>query len=205
MSTWTSKTGRRFLAGALCTALAATAVAGEAPAPRKVSVDGRAITVTGPAGYCVDLSSSRDRADGAFVVLGRCAALGGGAAEASAVLTASVAPGPASPVLQDSGAAPLAAFFQTEAGRAALSRSGNSRTVRIEEMRASGDVLYLHIADSANGTAADLGHDYWRAVLPLRGRLVTLSALSPDARPVPAGQQKATLETFVAGMQAANR
>ncbi|AMY71918.1 hypothetical protein AKL17_4708 [Frigidibacter mobilis] len=84
-----------------CTALlvlagpvAAQAVSGGAPL--RVTVDGRAIVVTGPPGYCVDRGASREGPEGAFVLLGSCAALGGGRAvpkDVPAVLIATIASG----------------------------------------------------------------------------------------------------------------
>ena len=45
----------------------------------------------------------------------------------------------------------------------------------------------------------------WRAVLPLRGRLVTLSAAGPADTPLPTAQGRALIEAFAARMRSANR
>ncbi|MBC7141608.1 MAG: hypothetical protein H5U18_05565, partial [Rhodobacteraceae bacterium] len=71
MSTWISKAGR--IASA-CLALGAC-VPGAPLAPggtatRAMAVSGGAVVVTGPQGYCIDRSASRDRPDGAFVLFG---------------------------------------------------------------------------------------------------------------------------------------
>jgi len=220
MSIWTSdrrsrspgavlKSAALLLAALLAMAMAAPAVA-QGPsggAPLRVTVDGRAIVVAGPSGYCVDRSASREGTEGAFVLLGSCAALGGGRAApkaAPAVLIATVAPGASGEGLGPEGFAGLATFFTSEPGRAALSRAGTAESVQVLEVLSVGDVLYLRIEDRAAAEGQALAPEYWRAVLSLRGRMVTLSALSEAGRPLPAGGARAVLEAFVARMQAAN-
>jgi len=193
-----------LLAALLALAAPASAQSG---APLRVTVDGRAIVVTGPPGYCVDRSASREGPEGAFVLLGSCAALGGGRAaprDTPAVLVATIAPGASGEGLDPEAFGDLASFFTSEAGRAALSRSGTASSVQVLEVLSVGDVLFLRIADKDAAEGQALDTEYWRAILSLRGRMVTLSVLSEAGRPLPAGGGRAVLDAFVARMQAAN-
>ncbi|WP_126974962.1 cation transport ATPase [Frigidibacter oleivorans] len=192
---------------ALALAAAAPAAAQQGSAPLRVTVDGRAVVVTGPSGYCVDRAGSAEGPAGAFVLLGSCAALGGGRARPEgtpAVLTASVTPGGSGAGLDATQFPALARHFASEAGRAALSRSGDADSVTLAEALSVGDVLYLRLVDRSAGGAQRVEPEYWRAILVLRGRMVTLSVLSHADRPLPPGAARPLLEAFVARMRAAN-
>lgn len=209
MSTWISKAGR--IASA-CLALGAC-VPGAPLAPggtatRAMAVSGGAVVVTGPKGYCIDRSASRDRPDGAFVLFGTCAALSGSAAAGQparpALLTAAVLPAARDSAALAGSFPVLAAFFRSVPGRAALSRSGKAETVEIVEVASRGDVLYLHLKDRSAVSGPAVEADYWRAVLGLHGRMVTLSALSLRDRPLSSAEMRQVLVALVAKMQAAN-
>ncbi|MCU9848293.1 hypothetical protein OEZ60_09760 [Defluviimonas sp. WL0024] len=207
MSTWTSKT-RAAVALAAGLGLAACAASGFGGASRAIIVAGGEVTVTGPSGYCIDRSVSRDGAEGAFVLLGSCAAISGSRTAAQpvrpAVLTASVLPGaPLSAPMAESFEG-LAAFFRSAPGRAALSRSGKAETVTVEEVAAAGDVLYLRLSDASASDGRAVEPEYWRAILALKGRIVTLSALGLQDRPLTAAEKRRALEGFVAQMKAVN-
>ncbi|MCB2109438.1 MAG: hypothetical protein H6895_04070 [Defluviimonas sp.] len=206
MSTWTSKPARR-----LCRALAlALAVAGPAvaedSAPRAVSVSQGGLVVTGPSGYCVDMHASRDGTAGAFVLFGTCAALSGksgfGRPSRPGVLTASVIDG--APAEGIASLLPeMAAFFATPAGKRALSRSGNPETVELRGSYIEGTTLYLDIVDRA-ASAQRVAPGYWRAVLALNGRTVSLSVMSLADDPLGESEKRRLLQSFVARMKSAN-
>lgn len=173
---------------------------------RALAVAGGAVTIAGPQGYCIDRSASRDGASGAFVLMGSCASLTGsraaGLPQRPAILTASAsAPGAGSTGF--AAALPgLAQFFQSRAGRAALSRTGRAETVTVERVTAAGNVLYIRLSDSAEGHGVEAA--YWRAVMAVADRIVTLSVLSPTQGPLGSAEQRAVLDRFVARMRAAN-
>ncbi|WP_343080625.1 cation transport ATPase [Ostreiculturibacter nitratireducens] len=204
MSTWISKAAFALLAPAI---LSACVAGGTGSAPTQVAVLGSSVTVAGPRGYCVDSTASRDGAESAFVLLGSCASLAGTpfapAPKAPAILTASVLAEGAELVAET---APLAAFFRSASGRAALSRSGNAETVEVLETFEADGVMFLRVRDiSESGTQGQpVEPEYWRAVLALNGRLVTLSALGHQARPLSAGDKRAAIDAFLARMLAAN-
>lgn len=178
------------------------------PATRAMTVAGGSVTVAGPQGYCIDRGASRDSASGAFVLLGSCASLTGSRAAGQpsrpAILTASA--GPTSGAGSDVAAAlpGLAQFFQSTAGRAALSRTGQAATVRVERVSAAGGVLYIRLSDSAGAGEQGVEAGYWRALMAAGGRIVTLSVLSPRQAPLSSADQRALLDRFVARMRASN-
>lgn len=174
-------------------------------APATVSVARGAVTVTGPAGYCVDRRLTRDGPDEAFVVLGSCAALSrGGRAPAGtpAVLTATVSPPSGAELPPPSD---LEAFLLSDEGRAALSRVGDAGTVEIVETERDDDVLYLYLRDSAAGSEQPgAAPAYWRALFGVEGRLVSATVLAFADRPLSVDQGFAKLAEFVARLRAAN-
>lgn len=204
MSTWIN---RGPGAVALALALAACVATGTS-GTRAVAVSGGAVTVTGPQGYCIDRGATREGASGAFVLFGTCAALTGSASAGqpaqAAVLTASVGQ-PAAEGADLSATLPaMASFFPSVPGRAALSRSGDAGTVRVHEVTRAGDVLYIRLSDSAVAADQSVQPGYWRALMPVRGRIVTLAVLSPARAPLTFADQRAILDRFVARMRGAN-
>lgn len=206
MSTWTSRGAPLFLALTLAACVEGMAPAGSAP--RAIAVAGGAVTVTGPSGYCVDRTASRDGGEGAFVLFGTCAAISGsvsaGQPAKPAVLTASVAPEPADEAAFAGSFPAMARFFGSDAGRAALSRTGKAATVRMGAVSSREGVLYLNVTDSSAQPGKAVAPDYWRAILALRGHLVTLSVMSLADRPLTSADKRRILDAFVARMRAAN-
>jgi hypothetical protein len=136
------------------------------------AVLGGAVRVAGPRGYCTDPEATREQADTAVVLMGRCP---GALAVAPALLTMSVGPTASSGVLAAGGPA-LTAYFTSPEGRATLSRTGRAADVSVIEALGVGNAYLLHLHDRAVG-------EYWRAVIGLSGRLVTISA--NGARDIP--------------------
>lgn len=206
MSTWTSRAAALLLALAPSACVEGLAPAGSAP--RAITVAGGAVAVTGPAGYCVDRRASREGDGGAFVLFGTCAALSGTLAAGQpanpAVLTASVAPGAADEAAFVASFPAMARFFGSDAGRAALSRAGKAATVRVGAASSRDGVLYLSVTDTAAERGKAVQPDYWRAILLLRGHLVTLSVMSLADRPLTSAEKRQTLDAFVLRMRAAN-
>lgn len=206
MSTWTSRAAALAFALALSACVAGTAPTGSAP--RAVAVSGGAVTVTGPAGYCIDRAASRNGPEGSFVLFGTCAALSGSSAAGQpakpAVLTASVVQGAADEPTFVASFPAMARFFGSSAGRAALSRSGKAATVTVGTVSSRDGVLFLSLADSAAGPGQSVAPDYWRAIFALRGHLVTLSVMSLADRPIDSAEKRRILDDFVARMKQAN-
>ncbi len=209
MSTWTSETGAGrgvwlpavlvlFLAGCFEAAPLSRFSAREAvPGPTSLPVLG-GVTVAGPDGYCVDTSSTVEGASEAFVLLIRCRA----GERRRPVLTATVT---ALPAASASGAENLSALLEAvtgEAGRGHLSRSGRAEDVRIDAATVEAGAIWLRIHD--RGSPEAFAPDYWRAILPVAERVVTLSVLDARAAPASPDEGRAILRGFTERMQAAN-
>lgn len=208
MCTWISRTA----VGAALLALAACApglgVGVTRAAPESISVAGQSVVVAGPPGYCIDRTASGDRGSGAFVLLGSCAALAGDASKPHpadpGVLTVSVTADRVTAAEVEPLLAGLRDFFLTEEGRAALSRDGRPETVEILEARIEDGALLVHSRDTAS-RARGMAEESWRALLGIRGRLVTLSVNAPSARPLSPDAGYDTLAAFTLRVRAENR
>lgn len=205
MSTWTNRVRRAGLA-----ALAAGLLPGcmadlglpfpmAAPAPT-VETDppvlAGAVAVAAPAGWCPDPRSGLAGDTGDFLLLGPCRG-----AAAPVILTVSVL---GAAEAGDVTPERMEGFFRSEVGRAALSRSGDPASVTILQTGSAGDGYFLHVRDTAKMPGARVAPEVWRAVLPLSGRLVALTALSPAEPRVPPATLRAVLDAFVARMRDAN-
>lgn len=207
MSIWTNNRRRRFptlLAALALAGCVAPELAGRA-APGSVAVLDRSVMVAGPRGYCIDSAASRNTATTAFVLLGSCASLSGSSRvtgpASSAILTASVIESSADITEQTDR---LATFFRSGAGRAALSRSGEAASVEVRESFGKDGVFFIRVSDVAADDGTPVEPEYWRAILSVNGRLVTLTVLGHRARPQPPETKRALLEAFIARMLAAN-
>jgi hypothetical protein len=221
MSTWIFERGRasgRLVAGLAAVSLAACgmgtgpeATAGRAgisfvrAAPHQLRVAQGSVVISGPDGFCIDRSASRDDDEGAFVLLASCAALEGspGAPRAPApvLLTASVAPRPGSGGRPEDRAALLSRYFSSDEGRAALARDGRAEHVAVDRMFARDGLFLIHARDRSAGLGPGLHDDYWRAIFEVNGRLVTASAVGIDKAPIGNDVVLSTLRQFADRIQ----
>jgi len=207
MSIWTSRTG---LAAALATMLALLSGCFEtesmarvtpratSPGPGSVGVLEGAVTVAGPEGYCVDPSATRETESHAFVLMRRCRAGRGGAPVLSVTVTDVRVP-QGDVVQQLDG---LATFLATDAGRGQLSRRGRAADVEMSRIEQRDGTLWMRLSDSGNPEGFEPG--YWRVVMPLAGRLVTLSAMSLQSVPVPPDDAATAMTHLIATLRARN-
>ncbi|MCB1395272.1 MAG: hypothetical protein H6898_05855 [Rhodobacter sp.] len=166
--------------------------------PAQITVLNRSVTVAGPAGYCIDAEATRESSIEAFALLVRCR----GTLRPAPVLSATVTGVPA-PDSGDPGALRrLTEFLPTPAGRAQLSRSGDPADVTVREVTLSDNAIWLLVTDTGNPASFD--QTYWRAVLPIAGRIVTLSVLAAQEHPMEAGSGLTILRGFVRRMRAVN-
>lgn len=181
MSTWTSR--------ALIVLLLSGCVT-PTGTPKTAPVLGGAVQVGVPAGYCIDRAAGREDGDTAVVVMGKCAQ---GSTALPAVLTTAIGPAASAGVLAGGGQA-LATYFTSDAGRAALSRSGRANAVTVLQAKSLGTAFVMRIRDRNVG-------EYWRAVEPVAGRLVTITVDAPGAD---AASGEALLTQSLAAMRRAN-
>ena len=138
--------------------------------------------------------SARASEDTAVVLIGRCNAAG---QVAAALVTVTVGRTASAGVMLAEPEA-LRAFMSSPAGRRALSRSGQAADVAVLESGVlGGDRLMLHLNDREEG-------EYWRAILGIKGRLVTISASGAEGVPLTPAQARRLVDQTVAAMRAAN-
>lgn len=170
--------------------------AGTANSIRSIAILDGAVTAAAPAGYCISPGTGMRGDDSAVILMGRCS--GGPAEKATpALITLSVGPAGSAGVMAGGGEA-LAAYFQSEAGLAALSREGRAEDVRVLSAAGTDTTFVLHVADNASG-------EYWRAFRGLRGRLATVSVTGPVEAPLTSDQSRLVLDATLSALDAANR
>lgn len=216
MSIWTSKVRRAAAGLGLALALTGCQMTGttgpekqsrfSGPPPSKMAVAGGQLIVSGPPGYCIDRETSRDDAGrSALVMLSPCRGMGAGIfaprAAHEAVMTAAVGARPM--VTEPERILPaMQAFAATRQGRAALSRSGEAQDIHIRHMFAEGDVVYMRLTDRGRFAWGTVQPEYWRAVVPAGGRMVSLSVLALPQAPLSDRDGMALLRAFVATVKA---
>lgn len=153
------------------------------------------VTVAAPAGFCPAPAARAEIAGQDFLAFAPC----DGAT--APVLTATVGPEGSATGLDLSGPA-VAAFARSEAGRAALSRSGEAASVEIVEVLQFGEAVLIRLNDRAPGQGGLPPGEAWRALLEEDGRLVTLTAAGAGAAD-DAG--RLLIRRFLAAFSSANR
>lgn len=174
--------------------LLAGCVATQGGGIRQVALLDGAVVAAAPAGYCIAPGAGQRQGDSAVVIMGRCSAAG--TAE-PAVVTLTVGQAGSAGAMVGGGAV-LAEFFTSEAGRTALSRSGQAADVQVLSAAGVDDAFVMQVRDRLVG-------DYWRGIAGLRGRLVTVTATGPagDA-PLSAEKGRALVQATLAALRRAN-
>lgn len=161
--------------------------------PREVAVLGDALIVRAPQGYCVDKKSARGGEDTAAMLIGRCTP--GGQVKA-ALVTVGVGRAGSAGVMA-AGTEALRDFMSSDEGRAMLARSGKAEDLAVLESGVVEGRLLLHLMDREAG-------EYWRAVIGLRGRLVTISALGAADAPLAPDEGRKLVDRTVDALIKAN-
>lgn len=170
------------------------------PAQRAALLAAGTMRFTAPSGYCVDTKATLSRSDGGFVLFGSCAALNplrslSRSAHPVALAAMVKGTGPETPLRESFPA--LETFFRSNAGRSALSRSGQTESVEILKVRGEGDVLLIQLRDTSPSTDSAIAPVYWRALASAGGRMVSLSALPRADYKIDDATQIALLLDFV--------
>lgn len=161
---------------------------------RAAPVLGGALNIGVPPGYCIDGKASRESRDSAVFLMGRCS---DAMTATPALITVTIGQGGSAGVMTAGGPA-LAAFFSSKQGRAMLSRSGRAGDVKIIAALGAGDAFLLHLQDRNVG-------EYWRAVIGVKARLVTLSATGTDEIRLDPAEGRKILEQALDALRAANK
>jgi hypothetical protein len=152
-----------------------------------------ALKVAAAPGYCLDPAASREMPDSAILLMGRCSDK---APVKPALLTLSVGEAGSASVMA-AGGAELAAFFTSREGLATLSPRGRASDVRVVSALSAGDAFLMRLRE------AD-GAEYWRAVLGVRGRLLTVSVKGTAESVLAPDEGRAILDGTVAALQRVN-
>ncbi|WP_341367313.1 dihydroxy-acid dehydratase [Yoonia sp. BS5-3] len=188
---------RAFWGGICAGAIAACTPV--APA-QTVALAGGDVSVTTPAGYCVDGQASTPR--NGFAVLAPCATLGAQTGAPSVIGVATVQVGaPESGTIMDDEAA-LRDFLITDAGNALLSSEGEGADVTILSTQAFDNQVMVHFADAGPAPLAGLQPEEWRAFTRANGRLVTIAVRGLAQAPLQDGPGAGLLKLVISGVKA---
>ncbi len=174
------------------------------PAPRLVQVLSQSYTVTGPDGFCIDESATRDNSSGAFVMLASCAALSGNKWEPRpgrpAILTVSVLP--SDTPLGEADLDQMTAFFSTEDGQQALLRPGSEGPAIVTNLNREPGLLIVEAQEQTPPSLMAPG--YWRGVFPEAQGLVTITVGGFERMPLDEKQGQELLYNFLNTLRGAN-
>lgn len=166
---------------------------GIAAPPRATEVLDGSVSVRPPRGYCVDPASGQEAEDTAVVMAGRCSDK---VPVDPAIMTVSIGRSGSAATLAAGGAA-LSEYFTSAEGRVALSRSGRANDVRITKAYSKGPAFLLHVQDRVAG-------GYWRSVLGIRGRLVTVSITAPPGSELDEAAGEVLIEAMLSSLTRGN-
>ena len=193
MSTWISKAILFSLLISGCVAPDVTGGAGEKAVeqPRSIVVSG--VKLAGPNGFC-PLPGTRQSVGGAeFVAFAPCDG------RAAAILAATVGAQGSADGLTLTHAS-LAPYFQTEEGKAALRGAGSRDIVAVQEVGDYKGAVILRLTRQAKGQVSSS----WRALMQVRGRLVTLTLRPRQGQIVDQTEGRRQITRFVDALRSGN-
>jgi hypothetical protein len=168
-------------------------------APAQTVLNG--VTIVSPDAYCVDQTTLRQEKTSGFAILANCDAVN--AVEVDAIsdtpVVYTVVVGARADAPFADNIAALGPYFTSDAGAAALSRSGDGADVRVlDQFATDGGVYYLHVRDASDGILTDAAETYWRAIFGVKRRTVSISVLGLRRHDLASDTAKAQLEALVA-------
>ncbi len=168
----------------------------------EVVVTQNQVRLAGPRGYCVDPDSVQNGQTQAFAVFGNCAAISGSfrtvqPKDQAIALTSVTSLGLDTPLVSDAPDA-FVGLFETDAGKAALSRSNDAELVEVSESFLQGDIVYLRVSDQSPNRLPGAQATFWRAYFDVGDSLVTVSLHSFEDEPLTRDAGLAALQSFVA-------
>ncbi|MEJ6396764.1 dihydroxy-acid dehydratase [Yoonia sp. 208BN28-4] len=160
------------------------------------------VIVTGPDGYCVSPAASNARAG--FAVMAGCDLIAGGPERPSVNAVITVQAGAADTAAVAGNEATFAAFLETDAGQAVLSRAGDAATVDVKSATSRDGRVSVTFADTAPDTIAGFQPTQWRGFVDVNGRLVTVTVRGLAGAPLFDGAGNALLGQALGAIRAAN-
>jgi hypothetical protein len=160
----------------------------------KIALFGGTITVAAPPGYCISPGNVSQTGEAAVVLIGKCS---DASTSAAAVVTVSVGQ-PGSAAVMAAGPQALSAFFTSAQGRATLARSARAQDVTVRKALMAGPNFLMLVADRVEGT-------YWRAIMGIRGRAITVSAIGTRQAPLSPEASRALVDGTLKALLSANQ
>lgn len=180
-SAWVSRVaalsaGALMLCGCVGTGEQITASAAEFDADTKVvTVAGQKVTLGRAANYCFNDRQSKIATSGAFVVMAPCDPEDEGSTAKGLILVNVLAE---RDIMDAIEAQDLEAYFQSETGRAALSRKGKAENLTVLGTMYDDGVYYVHAQDADGPIIPDTTDDQWRVFMVVADRLVSVSVVN---------------------------
>lgn len=196
-----------WLAGALsvlagCVAPSVDLPGGVTPAATSLAMFNGNTRAVGPTGFCADPDSSRPKSG--FAIFAPCSTLKVEGALATAPAITTIQFGPEQSAVVQADAAGFADFLKGPGGPFMLSRSGDSETVRVIEVRKFQNFVAVYLRDKAPAHIDGAQEAEWRAFVDIAGRLTTVSVRGLDVAPLGDQQGAALLDQAVQALIAAN-
>jgi hypothetical protein len=164
------------LSGCVGTGQQITASAAEVDADTKiVSVAGQQVTLGRAANYCFNDRQSKVATSGAFVVMAPCDPENEGSTAKGLILVNVLAE---RGIMDAIEARDLETYFQSDAGRAALSRKGDASRLTVLGTMSDDGIYYVHTQDSDGPIIPDTTDDQWRVFMVVADRLVSVSVVN---------------------------
>lgn len=174
---------------------------GSQPDTKVVKVAGVGVTLGRAAGYCFNDAQSRFSTSGAFVIMGPCDPKDlNSSAKGLAIVN----------VLAESGvkdaikAHTLEDYFQSDAGRAALSRKGKAKNLQVLGTMQDKGIVYVHTRDGDGPIIPDTTNEQWRVFFVVNDRLVSVSVINFVDNLMPDGIVFAQMEEIAFRIKALN-
>lgn len=174
-------------------------------APRQVIVSAESFTIEGPTGFCPDVASINDADGASFVALATCSRMKTGDEDASipALLTVALR-GPLPENVVTGKEQDFIDFLETDTGRAALARSGQTSDVTVTDSLKDGRAVYVWVADTSDGAPAGTQSGTWRGFFDLNGRMVSMAAYALTEDPFNKADGLTLLQSFEMKLRAEN-
>jgi hypothetical protein len=180
---------------------------------QELTVMNGALNIVAPQGYCIVKAATKDSVKGVYVPMGACAAVTKNRAdpkpEKQAFLSVSVL---AKDALSKEfsrtkqGAMKQAReFLESDAGKSALSSSGQADQVTIVEIVESENALFAYVKDGSSKRPQALENTTWRGFFVQNKMLVSASVTPFSDKDLSKAEGQKLLKNLVAAIQGANK
>lgn len=190
------------LSGCVGTGQQITASAAEVDADTKVvTVAGQEVKLGRAANYCFNDRQSKIASSGAFVVLAPCDPNDEGSTAKGLILVNVLAE---RGIMDAIEAQDLEAYFQSDVGRAALSRKGEAANLTVLGTMYDNGIYYVHTQDADGPIIPDTTDDQWRVFMVVADRLVSVSVVNFLDDKMPDGLVFAHMESIARRIKSLN-